>query len=257
MPDNAAEIRPGVLRPDWSAVTKPAARQALAGRIAARAGLLNRWSQSLDPDQDLAWRATLQLYADLGRAPRVAELAARTGLTAGKLPALLSLLERRDLIGVDRTSGQVRLAYPFTQAPTEHRVELNGRTLRALCAIDALGVAAMYDTDVTIRSRCRHCGLALEVETGGAGRQLRTMEPPDAVVWYDFAYEGKAAISCCPSIAFFCSQDHLQQWRRAQGSSRLGVQLAMDEALEVGRAIFGPVLAEARPSRERHRSGRD
>ena len=34
----AAEIRPGIHRPDWSVVTKPAAREALIGRDRARDG---------------------------------------------------------------------------------------------------------------------------------------------------------------------------------------------------------------------------
>jgi hypothetical protein len=62
------------------------------------------------------------------------------------------------------------------------------------------------------------------------------------MVWYDFAYDGSAAASCCPSIAFFCSPSHLQLWQEASTNSRAGVRLSMGEALEVGRAIFGSVL---------------
>jgi alkylmercury lyase len=46
----AVEIRPGVFRPDWSAVRKPGARRALTGHMAARGGLLDRWSHALDAD---------------------------------------------------------------------------------------------------------------------------------------------------------------------------------------------------------------
>lgn len=246
MPDSATEIRPGVFRPDWTAVGKPAVRQALAGRIAARAGLLDRWTGKLGTDQDLVWRATLRVYADLGHAPQIADIVATTSFPADKVSALLVELEARDLIGLDRGSEQVRLAYPFTQAKTEHQVELNGRTLHALCAIDALGVGAMYGADTAIRSQCRHCGRAVRARTIEAGRVLASVDPSGSVVWYDFAYDGSAATSCCPSIVFFCSDSHLEQWQLAQAGRRVGVRLAMDEALEVGRAIFGPVLVETR-----------
>lgn len=245
VPDDATEIRPGVFRPDWAAVGKPAARQALAGRIAARAGLLDRWSGKLGTDEDFVWRAILRLYADFGHAPQIADIVARTGFPADKVPALLVELEACDLIGLDRGSGQVRLAYPFTQAKTEHQVELNGRTLPALCAIDALGVGAMYGANAAVRSQCRQCGGAVRVETTEAGRALARVDPVGSVVWYDFAYDGSAATSCCPSIVFFCSDSHLEQWQRDQLGRRAGVRLAMGEALEVGRAIFGPVLADA------------
>src|SRR5213076_1305431 len=85
MAEPAVEIRPGVFRPDWSAVTKPAARQALTGRLAARAALLDRWSCQLKADQDMVWRTVLRLYAELGRAPFIADLAATTDIAADKL----------------------------------------------------------------------------------------------------------------------------------------------------------------------------
>jgi alkylmercury lyase len=49
----AVEIRPGVFRPDWSLVTTEAARQALAGRMAGSAGLLEHWSKPIHPLADL------------------------------------------------------------------------------------------------------------------------------------------------------------------------------------------------------------
>ena len=66
--------------------------------------------------------------------------------------------------------------------------------------------------------------------------------PAKTVVWYDLAYSQTAAISCCPSIGFFCCDEHLQQWVTAHGTARAGYRLTLDEALEVGRAIFGPVF---------------
>src|SRR5258708_23210795 len=126
MAEPAVEIRPGVFRPDWSAVTKPAARQGLTGRLAARAGLLDRWSCRLEADQDVVWRTALRLYAELGRAPSIADLAMAADMAVDKLTTLLNDLESRDLIGLDRAPGRIRLAYPVTEAETEHRVELNG-----------------------------------------------------------------------------------------------------------------------------------
>jgi alkylmercury lyase len=68
--------------------------------------------------------------------------------------------------------------------------------------------------------------------------------PSGAAVWYDFAYDASAATSCCPAIAFFCSDEHRRQWLNDQMPRRNGIGLTMDEALEVGRAIFSPVLVE-------------
>jgi alkylmercury lyase len=120
-----------------------------------------------------------------------------------------------------------------------------GGLFTPLCAVDALGVGSMYGADTSIQSRCRHCGRTLRIAIAESGRALASVDPLDGLVWYDFAYDRCAATSCCPSIAFFCSDVHLEQWQSAQAGRRAGVRLAMDEALEVGRAIFGPVLAES------------
>lgn len=240
-----AEIRPGILRPNWSAVTTDAGRHALTGRMVARSGLLDRWLHTLNPDEDRIWRDVLRFYAAQGRPPEVAEIATTVGLPHKDAAALLRNLQLRDLVGLDPASGEITHAYPFTQSPTGHRVRLNGHAFNALCAIDALGTAEMYDTDVTIEAQCRFCGEAIKVSTAERGHALQKSSPGLSVVWYDFAYADKAAVSCCPLIAFFCSNEHFQNWLDVQQPARAGARLTMLEALELGRAIFGPVLREA------------
>lgn len=240
-----AEIRPGILRPNWSAVTTDMGRHALAGRMAARSGLLDKWLHALNPDEDRIWRGILRFYAARGRPPEVSEIATTAGLPHKDAEVFLCKLQLRDLIGLDPSSGAITHAYPFTQSPTGHRVQLNEHTFNALCAIDALGTAEMYGTDVRIEAQCRFCGEAITVSTAEKGRALASISPAQSVVWYDFAYTDNAAASCCPLIAFFCSDEHLQNWLDVQQPARAGARLTMPEALELGRAIFGPVLREA------------
>jgi alkylmercury lyase len=240
---SAVEIRPGVFRPDWTVVRTPRAREALAGRLAARAGLLDSWALRLEANEDLVWRTIVRLYAERGRPPSRADIVAESGIASGDVGVLVNTLRAHDLIDVDHL-GAIKVAYPFTLANTGHRIELRGKVVHALCAIDALGVADMYRTDITIASFCHHCGAAVCVETGSQGKALMRVMPDSAVVWYDFAYVGSAATSCCPAIAFFCSDEHMRGWLNRQNPRRSGVKLTMDEALEVGRAIFGPVLVD-------------
>ncbi|MBI3499381.1 MAG: hypothetical protein HY058_18970 [Proteobacteria bacterium] len=84
--------------------------------------------------------------------PRASEIAVACALSESMTEMLISDLQEHDLLGLDETSGRISYADPFTASKTEHRVALQGHQLRALCAIDALGVGAMYDTDVTIES---------------------------------------------------------------------------------------------------------
>jgi hypothetical protein len=130
-----AEIRPGIHRPDWSVVTKPAAREALIGRDRVRAGPAEKWIGTLPMQADLAWRTALELFGRLGRPPYLAEIGQEIGLLPEQIQMLVSELQTHDLLGTDGTDAIV-YAYPFTKWATEHRVELHGRKLNALCAID-------------------------------------------------------------------------------------------------------------------------
>jgi alkylmercury lyase len=241
MRGSAVELRPGVFRPDWSVAGTAAAQQALGGR-AARSGLIDRWLHALTPDQDRVWRTVLHLYADLGRAPRIEEIGAAANLSAAEVRPLLQQLEDRDLLALGSDGETLRHAYPFSAGSTGHRVALGRHTLNSMCAIDALGTGAMYGRDVEIDSRCRFCGDGIRIVTAEQGMALDAVLPAGAVVWYDLAYGDSAAISCCPTIAFFCSDEHLARWLEAQTDRRYGMRLSITEAHEVGQAIFGPVL---------------
>lgn len=122
----AVEIRPGVFRPDWSVATSMAARRALHGRIAARAGLLDQWSHRLEAAKDTVWRTTLQLYGASGRVPSVSDIAVGSGILPSRVADILCKLQSHDLVALDQTSNRIRLAYPFTESVTGHRSNLTG-----------------------------------------------------------------------------------------------------------------------------------
>lgn len=238
--DRTVELRPGVLRPDWSVVQSVAAKRALCERADAREGLLDKWAHTLEPDADRVWRATLELYGGRGIPPSLAEISARTAIPMEAIGDALGVLQNHDLLKL-RRDGSILYAYPFTQEYTGHTVVLGNHELGSLCAVDALGTGTMFRTDVEVHSSCPVCGGPIHISTGERGTSIREASPADAVVWYECSYGESAASSCCPAIAFFCSQDHLEVWQ-TQNPSAIGLQLAINEALEVGRAIFSPVL---------------
>jgi hypothetical protein len=220
-----------------------AAGEALGGRMAARSSLVEKWSTSLDGPEDLAWRRILEHFAAFGRPPKMEEIARAANMSDERLTAVLRRLQQRDLLGFDEESGSIAHAYPFTSSDTGHRVRLGEQVLNALCAVDALGVGAMYTRDVSIDSSCRFCGAEIHVTTRQNGTRSGSVSPESSVVWYDVVYSGGcAATSCCPSIAFFCSDEHLQRWLTSGAMQRQGYRLSPDEALEMGRALFGPLL---------------
>jgi hypothetical protein len=103
----AGEIRAGVFRPDWTTITSAGARTALAGRMAARSGLLDKWSQQLGTAEDCVWRAILRLYADRGRPPEADDIVAETGIAADEVKRLfhsLAIKKTRDYRDINKYS---------------------------------------------------------------------------------------------------------------------------------------------------------
>jgi mercury(II) reductase len=233
-------VRPGVTFPDWSVVTSPVVRDALQAMVGSD-HVLNRWS-GYDPAADRVRVALLQLYAEGGRAPAISALAERAELNEMAIRPLLEELRRRDLIVLD--GERIVGAYPFTDRETGHRVTLDGHVLNAMCAVDALGIGAMTDRDIAIASPCRHCGAPLRITTREQGRALAEVAPSTAVMWQSVRYAGGcAANSLCATTAFFCSDEHLSLWRDGRSADEPGFRLLIEEALEAGRALFGPSLA--------------
>jgi hypothetical protein len=181
----------------------------------------------------------LELYAEDGRAPTLSRLAEAVGAERPVVAGRLQDLRRRDLI-ILTPDGAITGAYPFTDHLTEHRVRLGTCEAAAMCAIDALGMGAVLGQDTVIRSRCRHCGRQVQIETMHQGQA--SASPDETIVWSGIQYaESCAATSLCTVQAFFCSEEHLQAWRR-DSSPAGGVRLTLEEGLQVGRAIFVPML---------------
>jgi mercury(II) reductase len=233
-------VRQGVTFPDWSVVKSPTVKNALQAMVGS-GHVFDRWSGH-DPATDRVRVALLQLYSEDGRAPTTRALAERAGLNETSVRTLLEELRRRDLVVLD--GERIVGAYPFTDRDTGHRVTLDGRVLNAMCAVDALGIGAMTNRDITIASRCRHCGAPIRVTTRNQGRMLARVEPKTSVMWQSVRYEAAcAANSLCATTAFFCSGEHLSAWRREQAADEAGFRLSVEEGLEAGRALFGPSLA--------------
>ena len=245
MTTEAFTLRPGVTMPEWSFVTDPAARRALAANMAV-AGRAQKWS-GLGAVEDRVWQAILRGFARLGEAPDPAYLSAATDLDDAVLTSILQSLRRRDLVVLD--GGAVTAAYPFCAWETGHRVHLEGGTVvPSLCAIDALGTGAMLGCDTLIESTCRGCGTPLRITTRDRGRALASVEPAAAVVWSGISYAGGCgATSGCTAKVFFCSDEHLAAWRERTDPDAAGFRLSLDATLQAGKALFVPMLARPAP----------
>ena len=130
-------------------------------------------SARLTPTAYQFYCAILRTFPAHGGPPDPVELGQLAERFAVPLAATLAECAAQDLIQVDAATERIRAAYPFSGAPTVHRVtlvpgpadgngdpgghdELNGQTSQqvfAMCALDALGIPLMLRREATIVSR--------------------------------------------------------------------------------------------------------
>jgi hypothetical protein len=106
--------------------------------------------------------ATYRTFAELGRAPTTAEVAAASGAGEAEVRASWQRLHDAHALVLDE-AGDVRMCNPFAAQPTDFRVEAGGRSWYANCAWDAFGIGAALGVDSEFETHCADCGEALHV----------------------------------------------------------------------------------------------
>jgi hypothetical protein len=116
------------------------------------------------------------------------------GLSSEAVSACLKRLAAKDILVLDSRSGEILGAYPFSARPTRHRVSFGAQTAYAMCAIDALGMAAMLGRKVQVESRCPLCGGAIAMKADA--RTIEGLEPASVVVWLPNESEARKKMLC-------------------------------------------------------------
>ncbi|MGH7912076.1 MAG: organomercurial lyase [Candidatus Dormibacteraceae bacterium] len=195
----------------------------------------------LDGPVRTLYRRILTHFAGQGGAPTAQTLQTWAAELEVGVDEALAELVRVDLIQADPATQRVTSAYPFSDQPRGHRVEVEGGpTVQACCAADALGVAAMLHRPVTISSRDPQSGTEIRVEVRD-GRPA--WEPSEALVTIpvDEACAGGQAGDCqCPAVNFCASAASAEAYQRAHGLAL--EMLTVPQAHELGSAVFGGLL---------------
>jgi hypothetical protein len=181
----------------------------------------------------------LRQFASSGRpsAAETRQAAEDLGLDAARA---LQSLATEDLVHT-ANDGEITVAYPFSGRPTEHRVRFpDGHGVYAMCAIDALGMAPMLDLSVEIVSRDPLTSERIEIALRPEG--TGDWQPQGAVVVCGSVRDESCAVAV--RLNFFTSSANGQRWLEGRPDVR-GYVMAMSDAIEAGRAVFGDLLATA------------
>jgi mercuric reductase len=183
-------------------------------------------------------RLILQGFAEHGHPPSREAMAERLGDVP--VDEALQQLAADDLVVLSQDRREVTGAYPFTVEERVHTVSINGRQLHAMCALDALSVAPMFDAATTVRSRCHVSGEPVEITMQG---DRVTSSRPDRP-WLGIRWQGTsgcAAQSLCLEMVFLRDEATARAWQ-AQDRENISI-LDLPSAVRLGSAFFSPLLA--------------
>lgn len=148
-----------------------------------------------------------------GKTPTPKEIARTLKRSKKDIIRTLDELESKDLLLRKKATQEIISIYPFSMKVTYHQIFLeDGKKLFAMCAVDALGMPAMFNRDVRIVSRCEKCKQKITVEI--RNEEIVSNSHPAITIWRTKGEEGcPSAETCCPKINFFCSKEHVEQWK--------------------------------------------
>jgi len=200
---------------------------------------------SLPEPLQLIHRRTLLALGQSGKPPTRVQLETWATELHLDLDAALRHLAESELVFLDPAEREITGGVPFAPGPTAHQVRIvDGPTVSANCAIDALGIAAMLDRDVDVESPDPLTGESVTASSR-AGRWA--WQPIEAVVFVGSSGPGRLTETCCPVINFYTCSDHALAYKTAHALD--GVVLALSDAVESGAIVFGDLLRSqsARP----------
>jgi mercuric reductase len=182
-------------------------------------------------------RAILESFAAEGAPPSRAELAAQPGIE--DVDAVLAELAAGDLVVLNPARDAVTGAYPFTVEARVHRVRVNGHTVHAMCALDALSIAPMFGTATRIESRCHVSERPIAIDMQDTRIvSAQPASPRVGIRWQ--ATSGCAAQSLCLEMVFLYDAATAGAWQR-EDPEHISL-FDLPDAVAFGAAFFRPLL---------------
>ncbi|HUT40138.1 MAG TPA: alkylmercury lyase family protein [Gammaproteobacteria bacterium] len=192
---------------------------------------------ALAPSLRALHRDILRGFAEAGAPPTRAQIAARPGL--GDADAALAHLAGDDLIVLTPDRSGVAGAYPFTAEPRAHRVQVNGHAVHAMCALDALAVAPMFETGTRIDSRCHVSKRPIRILMQGAQvTDAQPARPRVGIRWQSTS--GCAAQTLCMEMVFLYDRAMAEAWRQ-EDPGHIDI-FDLPDAVHFAAAFFRPLL---------------
>jgi hypothetical protein len=152
----------------------------------------------------------------------------------------LERLGADDLVVLDAEDKLPVGAYPVTIEQTPHKIFVNGHTIHAMCALDAVSVAPMFDVDTVIESTCHVSQTPITIRMQGSD-VLEAQPSADIMVGIRWQMPSAvAAHSMCMEMVFLKDRETAIAWQN--GDTDNISLFTLSQAVAFGKAFFLPLL---------------
>jgi mercuric reductase len=192
----------------------------------------------LSPALKAAHQKVLTSLVEHGRPPRDDEL--KSVLGEESLADSLRQLGADDLVVLDAQGKHAVGAYPVTSEQTPHKITVNGHIIHAMCALDAISVAPMFNTSVLIESSCHvtQTPVTVQMQDSDILEAAPSAEVTVGIRWQ--MPSAVAAHSMCMEMVFLKDRQTAEAWQ--DGDTENTSLFTLPEALAFGEAFFLPLM---------------
>ena len=211
--------------------------QAAVDRLNSQLPLKARQDQ-LSPELKAVHQKVLSSLVRQGLPPTFDDLKAM--LSDGNIEGGLQRLGKDDLVVLDAEGKLPVGAYPVTIENTPHKITVSGHTIHAMCALDAVSVAPMFEAEVRIESTCRVTNTPIKILMLGS-HIIEVLPTDDVIVGVRWQMpSGVAAHSMCLEMVFLKDRQTAEKWQN--GDIENVSLFSLSEAVEFGKKFFLPLM---------------
>lgn len=128
----------------------------------------------------------------MGVVPTIAQAAMALSTTHTEMQALFHQLAEAHMLVLQKDTGEVLMANPFSAVPTPFLAQMGKRSYFGNCIWDVMGIPAMLHQDAIIKTSCGDCGTAMTLRiTNGSLEPVEGIAHfaiPAARWWDDIVY---------------------------------------------------------------------
>ena len=192
--------------------------------------------KNLNKETARVYQMILSSYIEQGRTLNKSEISEHVE----NIDEVINTLRINDMVVFDANDEPVG-AYPFSMEKRAHKVKVNGYTVHAMCALDALAISPMFKLQTHIDSRCAVSGDCISIDQLDQ-EVLNSRE--NAGVHFGINWNSAANNCCATSLCnemIFLKNNHIaDSWHGEDAHNR--EIFTLNEAIDFASQFFTPLI---------------